>query len=218
MKRNLVRTFSLLGVAVGCFAATAQGAVTGGGVTGGSAGGEFRLVPPPAAIGPDSIDAPGLLAFNERQDLTLRRPLPVGPDLVLGVGSIVSSHYVAFDPATPGSLTGFIDFDEPIIGVLAGSPALERTTPLLGVPGTAYTFAPAIGPDPGTDVFRVAPGMPNRLLLELGAGSPGDHLRVLTGVAVPEPGAATVIGSTLVAALSSPRRRRAGRPGSCGAT
>ena len=36
----------------------------------------------------------------------------------LGVGSVVSSHYVIFDPLDGATVTGFIDFDEPIIGLL----------------------------------------------------------------------------------------------------
>lgn len=168
------------------FASQASAEIAGGGVTGGSSGGSFAEIAPPPQAGPDTFQAPDLFAFNEVQDLLLIEPLPLSGGQVLGAGSIVSSHYVAFDPAGPSSLAGFVDFDEPILGLIGGPAGLDATNGLLGAPGVLYGGAPAIGPDMN-DQASIAPGMPNRLLVQYGAASPGDHLRVITGTPVPEP-------------------------------
>lgn len=189
MNRQRLGSACAFVVACGLLAANhASAEVIGGAVTGGTSGGVFTEISPPAAVGPDSLESPNLVAFDEVQDLELLAPLPVSPGRVLGVGSVISSHYVAFDPEEPSTVVGFVDFDEPILGVIFAPGALEGTTPLLGADGTSYTVAPAINPDM-MDMFQRAPGMPNRLLVQYGASSPGDHLRVVTGVAVPEPGA-----------------------------
>lgn len=173
--------------------------ILGGGVTGGNSGGAFVEISPPSAVGPDVLESPDLVGFDEAQGVVLTDPLPVRPGVVLGVGSEVSSHYVFFDPDNPGTLAGFVDFDEPIIGFISGPDALDATSLLFGAPGVSYSAAPAIGPDT-MDQFSVAPGMPNRLLVQYGANSPGDHLRVLTGTVVPEP-AALLLGGLATAGV-----------------
>ncbi|MEQ8846277.1 PEP-CTERM sorting domain-containing protein [Botrimarina sp.] len=183
----------------------AQAEIVGGMVNGGTSGGTFvELVIPPPAAGPDVFESPDLIAFNEEQDLVLLAPLPVGPGRVLGVGSFVSSHYVSFDPGELSTIAGYIDFDEPIIGLLINPVSLDATAGLLGAPLTSYSIAPGIGPDPQMDTFRVALNMPNRLLVEFGANSPGDQLRVLTGVAVPEPTTALLLGVAVVGFAARP--------------
>ena len=188
MTRKTVGFFCALGaMTLGLLSSSALAEVTGGGVTGGTSGGSFQEIPPPMAVGPDAFDAPDLFAFDERQDVLLMAPAPIGPGVIAGPGSVLSSHYVAFDPLDPSRLIGFVDFDEPIVGILAGL-QIGATNPLFGLPSVTYNGAPAIGPDP-MDSVMIDPTDPNRLLVDFGAGSPGDQLRVLTGVVVPEPAA-----------------------------
>ncbi|MEM8865284.1 MAG: hypothetical protein AAGF31_07010 [Planctomycetota bacterium] len=192
-------------------AASGAAAIVGGDVTGGTSGGVFELLdPPPALAGPDAFESPNLVAFDEQQDLVLTTQLSLGT-LTLGAGSTVSSHYVAFDPAVGSTLQGFVDFDEPILAIIGGAGGLDATESLFGLPAVDYSVAAAIGPDEGPgmmgDEVIVSPVDANRLLLSLGANSPGDQLRVLTGVAVPEPG--SIVPLTLGAlAMAWPRRGR----------
>ncbi|MEO0531241.1 MAG: PEP-CTERM sorting domain-containing protein [Planctomycetota bacterium] len=185
-------------------ASVASADVVGGLVTGGSSGGSFQLIAPPAAIGPDSLESPDLFAFDEEQDVVLTQPLPIGLGRVAGVGSVLSSHYVAFDPAEPSTLEAAVDFDAAIVGLIRGD-GLDGTTALFGIDSTTYTTAPALGVDM-TDEVLIAPGMPNRLILRYGANSPGDHLRVLTGTIVPEP---TTVLLVSIAAIGLCTRRNA---------
>lgn len=172
---------------VAALASGAQAEIIGGGVTGGTSGGVFEwLAPPPPAVGPNVIDSPNLIAFNERQDVEILSPLSLSPSLTLGTGSVVSSHYVFFDPEIGSTMEGTVLFDEPILGILGAVPELDHSETFFGAPGTIYSTVSAIGPDPADNVF-VSLGDPNRLVFQGGALSPGDHVRVITGVAVPEP-------------------------------
>ncbi|MEN1679529.1 MAG: hypothetical protein AAGJ46_08040 [Planctomycetota bacterium] len=182
----------------------ASAEIVGGMVTGGSSGGVFELLDPaPAEAGPDAFESPNLVAFDEVQDLTLVADLPVGGGRIIPAGSIVSSHYVAFDPAAGATIQGFVDFDRRILGVIGGAPGLDSTSSLFGLPGVTYSVSGAIGPDgmpgnPGADMFRRTQGMPRRLNVMAAAGSPGDNVRVITGIRIPEPAAATAIASGLL--------------------
>lgn len=199
MRRNswAPRSAGLAAAVIAFVPQIAGAAVVGGAVTGGSSGGSFALISPPATLGPDSLQSADLVAFDELQGVVLSAPLPVGPGLVLGVGSVVSSHVVAFDPAQGASLEGTVLFDEPIVGIVVGPP-FGATNALFGLPTVTYVGAPALGPEM-PDFFGVAMGDPTRLVLRIGANSPGDHFRVLTGTVVPEPAAAV---PALLAAMS----------------
>lgn len=186
----------------------AHALVVGGAVTGGTSGGAFALVAPPSTLGPDSFQTPNLVAFNELQDLLLTEPLPVGPGLVLGAGSIISSHVVVFDSAEGATVEGTVLFDQPIVGIVVG-PAFGATNALLGLPSVTYVGAPGLGPEMN-DFFAISMGDPARLVVRLGSNTPGDHLRILTGTVVPEPSAAL---ATLVATAAcwGTRTRRSSR-------
>ncbi len=175
-------------------AGNANAAVVGGDVTGGTSPGDFLLLPsPPPAAGPDAFDSPDLIAFDEQQDVLLQNEINFDPGITLPAGSIVSSHYVVFDPLMGSSVFGFVDFDEPILAVIGSPGLLDASAGLFGAAGTVYSISGAIGPDPmGADSAMVAPGDPARLMVNFRAVSPGDHVRVLTGV-VPEPTAAVLL-------------------------
>lgn len=189
----------LLAVFAALIVAPAAADIVGGQVTGGSSGGTFQLIAAPPTVGPDAFQSPDLLAFNERQDVELLAPLPLRPGVVAGPGSVLSSHYVAFDPDSPSTIEGLVDFDEPVVGILSG-PQLAGTNALFGLPGTTYVTPQGIGPDPN-DEIRVVGQQLRRVLIEFAANSPGDHFRVLTGTVVPEPAAwmLVVLGSLTAA-------------------
>lgn len=197
MKRTTVGVVCALAVA-GAFSwsSVAVAEVLGGGVTGGSSGGVFELLAtPPSNVGPDVFDSPNLIAFDERQDVLVDPTLLLGPSVSIPAGSVVSSHYVVFDPEVGSTIEGFVLFDEPIVAIIGGAAPLDASANLFGAPGTNYTTSGAIGPEvPDPDMVLVDPGNPSRLLFRAAAISPGDHVRVLTGVLVPEPTAALLLG------------------------
>lgn len=167
----------------------AQAAIVGGDVTGGATAGGFELLAsPPAEAGPDAFDSPNLIAFDEQQNVLIDTGLAVTGDLVIPAGSVVSSHYVVFDPLAPSSVEGFVDFDGRIVAVIRSPQGLAASQSLFGADETMYSGAPAIGTEPQRDDFFIAPGNDQRLRVSAFAISPGDHVRVLTGV-IPEPAA-----------------------------
>ncbi|MGL4512719.1 MAG: hypothetical protein ACRCT8_06470 [Lacipirellulaceae bacterium] len=205
MKRTLAFVLSASLLAIGPAASPTHAAVVGGAVTGGDSGGAFELLVAPAAAGPNVFQSPNLIAFDELQDVTLTEPLMIGPGLLFGTGSVLSSHYVVFDPAQPATLDGTVLFDEPIVALLVGTPPpMNPVLPLFGLPATTYTFGSAMGIEP-PDTATIAIMNPARLLVRLSAASPGDHIRVLTGTVVPEPSAA-VLGLLALAPMLKTRR------------
>jgi hypothetical protein len=207
MIRTSIVCLSALSAVLGvCPLPAAYAAVVNGAVTGGDSGGLFELLVAPAAAGPNAFESPNLIAFDELQNVVLTEPLVIGPGLVFGPGSVLSSHYVVFDPSGPSLLEGTVLFDAPIVGVLIGSPQPNNPVqPLFGLSGTAYSYGPAMGLEP-QDSAMVSAQNPNRLVVRLTADNPGDHLRVLTGTVVPEP-----TGAVLGAIAAAVSLRRGGR-------
>lgn len=184
----------------------AHAAITGGGVTTGAPGAAFtEITPQPGdAIGPDAFNQPDLLGFNEQQGLVLSEDLFIRNNRSIPAGSIISSHYIVFDPADASAIDGFVLFDEPIVAVIRAGRGINNTSDDVGLPGLVYTVGRAIGPDE-EDRVRADRGDPMRLNFTAGADVPGDQVRVLTGFVVPEP--STAVGlwlGTLV--VLGPRR------------
>lgn len=205
-------------------AAVVVGAITGGTVFG---SGAFLLIAPPAAVGFDNFNDDNLRAFNEVQNVTLTSALTLdtgtvpGP-VTLGVGTVISSHLVAFDPAggqndpLQPTVIGHVDFSDPILGVIWRGTTLSATNALLGAPGVSYLTPLGFALEQGSDFFTVgAAGNPNRVLINLfTATSPGDEFRVITGRAavanaVPEPSTwlSMILGFGFAGTVLRARRR-----------
>lgn len=157
-----------------------------GELTGGSSmtnGGSFQLISAPATLGNNAFDDDNVRAFDEVQNLTLTASLIMdfpSPDLssnVLGAGSIVSSHYVIYDPAATQTVEGTVTFDEPVLGIITSNLRFNDTDILLGNPATSYT----IGNQEleSSDTVMISG---NTIEFSLIAISPGDAIRVITGV------------------------------------
>lgn len=210
MKRQLVGKVCALAAVAGVWNVGVSRAEIVGGGGSSSLGGSFQLLTqPPASVGPDAFQSPDLLAFDESQDVLLNTAFALSPGLVLPAGSVLSSHYVAFDPATGATVNGFVDFDQPIVAVLRTPATLDASTALFGLGATSYATAPAVGPEPpgsnpnNPDAVFVSPDDPRRLLFASAANSPGDQVRVLTGVLVPEPSQATLLALAVLTAVGS---------------
>ena len=172
-------------VALGC-APAAYADVTGGSLTGGSSfdnGGVFQVIPAPAVLGNNAYDDDNVRAFDEVQDLELTENLIMDrgsaavSSNVLGPGSVVSSHYVIYDPASTRTAIGTVTFDEPVLGIITTNLRFNDTDGLLGNPGTSY----AIGSQ-GLESSDIVTINGNAIDFDLTTSSPGDAIRVITGI------------------------------------
>ena len=169
-------------------AAPAGAAVVLGQAVGGSAvaqGGVFQLIAPPPAVGRNDLQSLNLIAFNEKQKLVLPSALVPSLGAPIAAGTRVSSHVVAFDPVASRTVTGWVEFDGRVLGILTARPALVATNALFGASGTTYNMPGGVGLE-ANDVAQVDLFNPWRVNLRMTAGSPGDLIRVITAV-VPEP-------------------------------
>jgi hypothetical protein len=196
MKRSLLTLACPL-----AFLGDASAAITGGALTGGTAltsGGVFvKLVTPlpnpfgpPDSVGNDNFQSPNLFAFDEVQQLVLTAPLvlDVGAS-PLPTGTIVSSHYVFFDPGPSLTVIGTIDFDGDVLGIITSTGNLAASD-FLATPGVNYLDPAGRGLEEGDSVSISGP---RQVLVDLSASSPGDYVRVITAV----PAAAPVFASAV---------------------
>ena len=160
--------------------------ISSGVLTGGSSltnGGMFLLIPAPAVLGNNEYDDDNVRAFNEVQDLLLADNLildAVASGLssnVLGAGSVVSSHYVIYDPASLGTVVFTATFDEPVLGIVTSNVRFNDTDSLLGDPGTSYAIGNQQLESPDSVTISG-----NTIEVSLSTSSPGDAIRVVTGI------------------------------------
>ncbi len=171
-----------LGGLLSCVASHAD--IVSGELTGGSSqanGGVFSLIAAPTVLDNNSFDDDNVRGFDELQGLTLLENLimDVGAATlssnVLGPDSIVSSHYIIFDPASSNTASGTVTFDEAVVGVITNNLRFNDTDDLLGNPATNY----AIGSQ-GLENLDSVIISGNTIQYSLTSGSPGDAIRVIT--------------------------------------
>jgi len=176
------------------YSSTAHAIVMGGQVTGGNSGGVFEFLgTPPAEVGEDNEQSPNLFAFNEDQNILINAPLTVDVGTDPQANDVVASHYVYFDPTGTGLTTieGYVDFDAAIFGIITSTVNLANSDFLIN--NAVQYNSPNLRGLESTDSVSIDTNNPNRLLIDWGAGTPGDYVRVLTmrspgaDMQVPEP-------------------------------
>src|SRR5882724_5675277 len=202
MSRNVAVAFAIVVFTIPAIAEIIGGSETGG--TAQTAGGVFvKLTPPlpnlfgPAnAVGDDNFQSPNLFGFDEQQNVLLSDPLTtdVGSSPIAG-GTIVSSHYIFFDPGPSERVTGTVDFDSNILGIMTGATNLAASD-FLAVAGVTYLSGSSRGLEAGDSVTISGQ---KQILFDTFASTPGDYVRVITAGSsssiVPEPtGAAWLTG------------------------
>jgi len=157
----------------------AYATITSGSVTGGNSGGVFeQIFDPIGPVGNNNLQSPNLIAFDEAQNLVLTQPLTIDAlPQPLNIGDTVSSHYIIFDPLPSSRVTGCVQFDSDIFGVIAATQN-QLDSDILGNPTAQYLSPGARGLE-AADSFVV--NFPREVCIDFTASSPGDAIRVVTG-------------------------------------
>lgn len=188
-----------------------------GGIT--AVGGSATLIPaPPSTVLGANQSGTSAWAFNEAGPITLAAPVEVNvtaPGLytsdasltpgIIPAGTTVFSHYLYSDPVGGAVSTyeGFVEVDQPIIGIMVLRNRLNATDAIFGAPGTLYADNSARGLELATnaDSFRLTVSG-NRVEFVFRTSTATDDIRIIT---VPGAGATGLAGVALTAAA---RRRR----------
>jgi len=181
----------------GVFTSNSFAAVISGTVTAGSGSfveltAPFTESTPVSTVGGDNFDNPNLYAFDESQNIVLPSAINVdnladglGGETIGGslpAGTVVASHYVFFDPTDFVNQQGTVTFDLPILAVLSSNTNLSATDSLLGNASVTYLGGSLRGLEGGDNVSITSL---NTISVDWDASTPGDYVRVLTGI--PEP-------------------------------
>jgi hypothetical protein len=176
------------------------------------------LVSPPAILGPDPFGRAAFLGFEESQNVTLERALRVDGGWI-PAGTLVSSHYILYDPTRITRMNATIGFDADVLGVISKGRRLRRSD-WLGVPGVKYRRFHHRGHE-RRDSWRMGEDGQS-VVFRHRAKSPGDYIRVITvgrtpvpppppeivpPPPVPEPGAALLFALGTAFVFHSTRRR-----------
>jgi len=185
---------------------------------------------PPNPVAPNPNDGV-LLAWNERQNIELTEDLRVdrvfdptadfvrdagGGDFFIEAGTIVSSHYLQWDPGQGSStrISTTIGLDSQVFAFITADQNLFDSDALLGLPGLDYNDFGFRGlENSDTTTFNG-----EDVDIDWGAGSPGDWTRLITAFSpaaadpeptnpIPEPSAAALFGFGLLAVGRALRRR-----------
>lgn len=180
--RRLYLAAALLAWSVPSHAAIISGEIVGGSVL--NKGGMFVELKPVRLgkgdlieIGADSFDDPNLYGFNESQNVRSQAGITVDIGRDIAMNELVASHYLAFDPIRD-RVQARITFDSRIIGVATSTQALDASD-YLAATGVDYQNTRGRGLE-GKDILYIDENDLFTLVLDLGAASPGDFVRVFT--------------------------------------
>ena len=217
MKSSVVVVLALLVIFI--MSLSADASILGGAITGGSAydnsGGWSQLFPTIGNVGKDDHQSNNLFGFNEKQNITLAYDITPNLGSFIAMGTKISSHYIFFDSEIRRTVTGYVDFDADILGIITRRGQLNSTDDL-GDLSAFYRNELNRGLE-RKDHVSIDPLDARRLSIDLlRASSPGDYIRVLTAVTtvtdievieeieeieistitpVPEPGTLILLGS-----------------------
>lgn len=181
------------------------------------------LMGPPPVLGPDVIGDAQFYAFHEKQNVVLDRKLKLGkmkragvrkkaaPKVKLERGTLVSSHYLLYDPAEVVRQSITIEFDSEILGVAMKGKKLKKTD-FLGLDEVEYKSFRRRGKE-SRDRYEISADG-RSITIHFQANHPGDYIRIITAgslkppptapppiepppiepTPVPEPGAALLFG------------------------
>lgn len=201
-------SFALVIVSIFLFTSTVSATIIGGTVTGGQAnaqGGIFmKIAPgftvsnPDNTVGNNTFQNPNLYGFDEDQNILLAAILNVNIGTSPMAGETVASHYIFFDPNLATTITGTVDFDSDVIGIITSTNLLSASD-ILANTGVNYLSPGLRGLEGGDNVMISGT---QQISISWRASTPGDYIRVLTqfspAATIPEPGTIILFGSGLI--------------------
>ncbi|MCV3272564.1 VPLPA-CTERM sorting domain-containing protein [Roseobacter sinensis] len=204
------KVFVLAAFAAVTAAESVRAAVVDGLVTSGRGVFEQIVDPTGLMVGDNNQQSRNLFAFDERQGLELQSDLQLDVGGTVSSGTVVSSHYVFFDPVNSNQ-EGYVDFDAPIIGLITSTANLLGSD-FLGLGSVSYLNPNNRGLE-GNDDVGIDPSNGSRVLVDWLAASPGDYIRVITSsdlsvTPIPVPASAAMLLSGLGVMVLARRRRR----------
>lgn len=228
MRRTLVATLAATGLLAGGTARATLVEITG--CTGANAC--VITTTPPNPVEPNPNDGI-LLAWDEVQNLTLTEDLRVdrvfdptapfisdagGGDFFIEAGTVVSSHYLQWDPGqgSSASVQATIVLDSQVFAFITADQNLFDSDAILGLPGLDYNDFGLRGLE-SNDITTFSG---SNTAIDWSASNPGDWARLITAFSpgggepppqqpVPEPGMLGLLGIGLAAFAAAWRRRRA---------
>lgn len=171
---------------------------------------------------PNSTINPGHAAIgqNNQQDLINilygqdeMQNVVLGSDLTVNIGSMgttiaagtrISSHYIYYDPKNSMSITGRIQFDGKVLGLITERAELIASVGL-GNPGVTYNHPALVGLESNDSATISATEW---VSIDWKASSPGDYIRVITAAPVPVPAAVWFLGSGLLGLVGLRRKQQ----------
>jgi len=175
------------------------------------------IAPPPVVFGSFLADngLPPIVAFAERQGVTLAAPLATDASYVIPAGTVVDSYFVAANQTGANVVTSdyWISFNQPVLGVVfldqvSGMPSVNfGLTDFLGNPSTSYQEANCFQCG-----FEGLPGTPNNtddwayqqtftVSFHATYSDPGDFARVIIAHA-PSPVPGPIVGGGIPGLLA----------------
>lgn len=126
---------------------------------------------------------------------------------VISSGTLMSSYYLVWDPATGTRRAGgTVTFAQDILGIIVLTDHLGDTNALLGNPGTTYPSTGLVGLELGDDRLTLSADR-RTVTVDFNASTPGDRIRIITGPQpVPEPVTLALAAAALAAAGRRVRR------------
>ena len=132
---------------------------------------------PSNSVGENTFESPNLYAFDEDQNITLKKNLDTDVGLKpIPAGKVVASHYVFFDPGSPTEIVGVVNFNSRVLAIITSTTNLAASD-FLANTGVRYLNPSARGLEP--EDFVTING-PNQIMFHTMASNPGDYVRVLT--------------------------------------
>ncbi len=194
-------------------------------------GGAAVVVAPPAVSAPNVFQSnTEIRVWEEKQNYVTTIAIPFNIDGTpgtydnpasvattggtLSAGSLVDSHMIHFDQVGSGTttLTGSVEFEDPIIAVFVLCDELDTGDGDIGTPTTAYTkcpptanFRPVDWLTTGDNEQIIISADQRSIDVTLRTSNVMDQVRVVTsaGVAAPVPSMGPLFGSIMLALLSA---------------